>query len=112
MPLAARVGKMRETLALQRNTLATDTGTGFKSAGWATYATVAGEYLEPPTGAEAWEGAAVTAELPAAFRIRYRTDVVPKDRVVWKGQTLEIRAVIPVVHVGDRFLRLQCSLTQ
>jgi len=112
-PLAPRLGAMRERLTLQRNTLATSTGNGFSTAAWAAYATgVEAEYEEPPTGVEAFEGSAVTAELPVAFRIRYRADVQPMHRVVWKGLTLQIAAVIPVVRVGNRFLRLRCSLTQ
>lgn len=111
-PLQTRIGAMRESLALQSNTLTTSTGTGFSTAGWATYATVQGEYLQPTGGREAFEGGAVTAELPPRFRIRYRSDVQPKHRAVWKGQTLEIHAVIPITNIGDRFLILQCGVTQ
>lgn len=113
-PLAPRLGSMREQLQLQRNTLAASSTAddGFKRHGWATYVTVAGEYEAPPTGVEAFEASAVTAELPVSFRIRYRTDVVPKHRVLWKGLTLQIVAVIPLMTVGNRFLRLRCSLTQ
>lgn len=112
MPLASRLGKMRESLALQRNTETTSTGTGFRTASWATYATVAGEYLEPAGGHESWQQNAVVAQLPPRFRIRYRTDVLPKHRLVWKGLTLEIAAVIPETSVGNRFLILQCGLMQ
>lgn len=112
-PLAPRIGAMRERLTLQRNTLTESTTDGFKTNGWASYATgVEAEYLEPPTGNEAFEAAAVTAELPIGFRMRYRSDVVPKHRVLWRGFTLQITAVIPLMHVGRRFIRLQCSLTQ
>jgi SPP1 family predicted phage head-tail adaptor len=101
---------MRESLALQSDTVTTSTGTGFSTGAWATYATVAGEYVQPAGGREAWEGAAVTAELPTTFRIRDRADVVPKHRLIWKGQTYEIHAVIPVMTVGRRFLQLQCGV--
>jgi head-tail adaptor len=112
MPLSTRIGSMRESLALQRNTVATSTGTGFSTDGWATYATVPGEYVQPSVGREAWEGAAVTAELPTRFRIRDRSDVEPKHRLLWKGATYEIHAVIPVMTVGRRFLFLDCGVTQ
>jgi SPP1 family predicted phage head-tail adaptor len=106
---------MRERLTLQRNTLGASSTAddGFKVHGWSSYATgVEAEYEEPPTGAEAFEGAAVTAELPLSFRIRYRPDVLPKHRVLWRGSELQIIAVIPVMRTGNRFLRLRCSLTQ
>lgn len=112
MPLAARIGSMRESLQLQSDTVTTSTGTGYRTDGWATYATVAGEYLQPTGGSEQWQQGAVVAQLGPAFRIRYRTDVVPKHRLLWRGQTLQIAAVIPVMHVGNRFVILQCGMTQ
>jgi SPP1 family predicted phage head-tail adaptor len=108
----ARIGAMREALTLQSNTLQTSTGTGFSSDGWATFATVPGEYLQPDSGRESWQQSAVVAELGPTFRIRHRTDVEPKQRVLWKGQTLQIHAVIPVMRVGQRFLLLETGLTQ
>lgn len=111
-PLASRIGAMRESLTLQSNTEVTSTGTGFKTAGWAPYATVAGEYLEPESGREAWQQGAVVAHQGPTFRIRYRDDVVPKHRLIWKGRTLQIHAVRLVMRVGDRFLFLDCGFTQ
>ncbi len=110
-PLATRIGAMRESLALQSDTVTTSTGTGFSTGTWTTYATVPGEYLQPAGGREVFEGSAVTAELPIRFRIRDRSDVVPKHRFLWRGQTLEIHAVIPVMTVGRRFLILECGAT-
>jgi len=111
-PYATRIGSMRETLALQSNTITTSTGTGFQSDGWSTYATVKGEHLPPASGRESWQQSAVVAELGPTFRIRYRTDVRPKHQILWNGVTLQIAAVIPVVNVGNRFLLLQCGRTQ
>ena len=111
MPLDTRIGSLRESLALQRDTVTTSTGTGFSTGSWTTYATVPGEYVQPAGGRESFEGAAVTAELPITFRIRDRSDVVPKHRLIWNGQTLEIHAVIPVMTVGRRFLLLQTGAT-
>ncbi len=112
-PLAPRLGAMRESLQLQSNTETTSTGTGFRTAGWTTYATVPGEYLQPGSGTEQWQQGAVVAELGPRFRIRYRTDVRAKHRVLWRGQTLSILAPpIPVMRVGNRFLELQCGAQQ
>lgn len=113
MPLASRIGKMRESLTLQSNTEATSTGTGRRTENWATYATVPGEYLQPGSGTEQFQQSAVVAELVIMFRIRHRTDVYAKHRVLWKGQTLQILAPpILVTRVGSRFLLLQCGLAQ
>lgn len=111
-PLVPRLGAMRESLALQSNAETTSTGTGRRTATWTTYATVAGEYLRPQDGTEQLQQAAVVAQLGPRFRIRYRTDVVPKHRLIWRGRTVEIHAVIPVMKVGNRFLEIQTGLTQ
>src|SRR4051812_38759954 len=105
MPLPSRLGKMRESLQLQSNSEVTSTGTGRRTANWATYATVAGEYLQPTGGTEQFQQAAVVAELVAMFRIRYRADVRAKHRVLWNGTTtLQILAPpVPVTTVGNRF---------
>jgi SPP1 family predicted phage head-tail adaptor len=109
----SRIGNMRESLALQSNAETTSTGTGFRTAAWTTYATVAGEYQQPTSGTEGNQQVAVVAQLGMTFRIRYRSDVFAKHRVLWRGQTLQILAPpIPVMKVGNRFLELQCGLAQ
>jgi SPP1 family predicted phage head-tail adaptor len=108
----AGIGAMRESLALQSNAEVTSTGTGRRTASWSTYATVPGEYLQPSVGNEQLQQSAVVANLGPRFRIRYRTDVVPKHRLTWRGQVLQIHAVIPVMKVGNRFLELQTGATQ
>lgn len=108
----ARLGAMRESLALQSNAQTTSTGTGRRTDNWSTYATVPGEYLQPSAGTEQVQQSAVVANLGPRFRIRYRTDVVPKHRLTWRGKVLQIHAVIPVMAVGNRFLELQTGMTQ
>lgn len=107
-----RLGAMRESLALQRNDEVTSTGTGRRTRDWETYATVAGEYLEPAGGTEQQQRAAVVAELLPSFRIRYRIDVKPKHQLLWRGQTLQITAVIAEMKTGNRWLLLRTGLTQ
>ena len=107
-----RIGAMRESVALQADTQTTSTGTGFRTSSWATYATVSAEHIEPSGGSEGFQAGAVVAGQGPTFRIRYRADVLPKHRVLWRGLTLAIVAVIPVFSVGPRFLELQCSLAQ
>lgn len=111
-PVSTRIGAMRESLTLQRNDEVTSTGTGRRTADWNTYATVAGEYLPPAGGRESFQQTAVVAELTPRFRIRYRDDVVPTHRLLWRGQTLQIHAVIPTMGVGNRFLEIHAGLTQ
>lgn len=107
------IGPMRESLQLQSNAEQTSTGTGRRTPNWSTYATVSAEYLQPGRGTEQFQQSAVVAELGPRFRIRYRTDVFAKHRVLWRGQTLQILSPpIPVMKVGNRWLELHCGLTQ
>jgi SPP1 family predicted phage head-tail adaptor len=113
MPLATRIGSMREVLTLQSNIEQTSSGTGRRTPNWQTYATVPAEYLQPSGGTEQFAQTAVVAELGPRFRIRYRDDVRAKHRALWRGQTLQILAPpVPVTTVGNRFLLLQTGLTQ
>src|SRR6266849_3646862 len=107
-----RIGAMRESLVLQRNDEATSTGTGFRTATWTTYATVPGAYSPTSPGGESFQQSAVVAQVGQRFVIRYRTDVLPKHRVLWRGKVLEIHSVVPTMHTGNRFLELQTGLTQ
>ncbi len=113
-PLPARIGAMRESLELQSNTETTSTGTGFRTASWAAYATVPAEKLSASSGGtEQWQQAAVVAEDVHLFRIRYRADVRAKHRAIWRGLTLQILTIPQIVtHVGDRFLVLRCGQVQ
>jgi SPP1 family predicted phage head-tail adaptor len=103
-----RLGSFRESLALQRNAEATSTGTGRRTPAWSTYATVAAEYIQPTfrSMGESFAQDAVVAKALPMFRLRYRTDVRAKDRVLWRGQTLQIHGVVVVMKVGNRYLEL------
>jgi len=111
-PLQTRIGAMRESLAIQTVTETTSTGTGFRTGAASTVLTIPAEYLQPAGGREAWEQSAVVAELGPRFRVRYRTDIEPKQKATWRGRTLQIHAVIPVMTVGNRFLILECGYTE
>jgi SPP1 family predicted phage head-tail adaptor len=50
---------------------------------------------EALSGREAWKAQQVDSSVNWRFVIRYRTDVKPSDRVVYRGKTMEIRAVLP-----------------
>lgn len=49
--------------------------------------------LEPLQGQELIEAQETNAKRKARFRIRYRTDVTEKMRVVWDGETWDINAI-------------------
>lgn len=112
-PLQTRIGAMRESLQIQSDAITTSTGTGFQTGTWTTFATIPGEYIDVLRGSgEVFAQGSVVAELAPVFRVRYRADIEPKHRILWRGLTLQIHAVIPAMRVGNRFLMLHTGFTQ
>lgn len=64
--------------------------------------------VTPESGREVIRGERVDAIQRYLIVIRYRTDVAPKDRLVWQGRTLEIHQVSPMPG-SVRWLELVCS---
>ena len=58
------------------------------------YATVWAE-PEATGGGESWRGQAVASQSNYRFTIRYRTDVKPQHRVIFRGRRMEIVSVNP-----------------
>lgn len=50
---------------------------------------------EPLSGREIWKAQQVHPSVNWRFTLRYRTDVKPSHRVVYRGRKMEIRAVLP-----------------
>lgn len=49
---------------------------------------------EPLTGREFFAAGQTQAEVTTRFRVRYRADIAPTMRVVWRGQPYDIVAVL------------------
>lgn len=86
-----RIGPMRERLTLQQDQGTTQDAYGQPVANWQDVATVWAE-VTPTSGMERFvQGAAQeTAIATHRVRIRYRSDVGPGMRGLWRGRTLDI----------------------
>lgn len=82
-------GQLSERIELQRATR-TDDGYGGYAETWATYATVWAQ-VRPLSGRERYHAQQIEAEASYRVTIRYRADVLDSDRIVWRGQNLNIR---------------------
>src|SRR5262245_19671137 len=88
------IGRRREKISLQRE-VAADDGAGGQSVTWQTYAQPWGEVT--PLDARDQEALAamqLTVKHGYHFAIPYRTDTTPKDRLVYRGKTMEIKTVV------------------
>jgi SPP1 family predicted phage head-tail adaptor len=102
-----RAGLLRHRVILQRATMTRDEA-GQEIADWQPYATVWAE-AEPLRGRELLAAQQAQAEVTTRFRIRYRPDVLPTDRVVWDGAVYAITSP-PIDWRGRRMLlELMCA---
>lgn len=87
-------GQFKVRITLWRDPIHRVNGAEVKGAPVA-YAT---PWSTPPvyvSGGERWRGHQVHAEANVVFTLRYRTDILTSDRVVYRGKEFEIKAVKP-----------------
>ena len=99
-------GSLREPLNIQRKATVSD-GMGGQAIQWVTLATVRGD-VRPLSGREAVQAMQLQASLTHRIYIRYRADLTPADRLVMRGQPLQIRAIVNV-EMRNRWLELACD---
>jgi len=90
-----RSGKLDRQVELKHRTLGSPSATGMRAETYTTYATVWAEKLDV-SGREFFAAQTKDAELTTRFNIRYRTDVVPTDRLVSEGRDYDITQVSEV----------------
>lgn len=98
---------MDRRIDLAHRTLATPNVQGERIASWGTpYASVWAQKIEV-SAREYFSAGAMLAEMTTRFRIRWRADVVPTDRVIFEGDAYNIR---DMTEIGRREgLELYCS---
>jgi head-tail adaptor len=97
-------GKLREAIAIQRATTSiNDAGTPADT--WSIIARLRAEKVEQST-AEAIRAFGASDEELVIFRARFFEGVTTADRVLWNGQTFNIKQIAPL---GQRAgLELRC----
>ena len=89
-----RSGRLDRRLTLQRRTLIeNDYGEGVET--WNDLATVWAEKI-PVRGFERYAAMQTVAEVEERFKIRYRKDLTPLDRVICDGKTYDVLGVIEI----------------
>lgn len=99
-------GSLREPLTIQRKVAVSD-GMGGQAIQWIDLATVRGD-VRPLSGRESVQAMQLQASLTHRIYIRYRADLTPADRLVMRGQPLQIRAIVNV-EMRNRWLELACD---
>ena len=101
-----KIGALRHRVTIQqRPDPQTQNSVGEVTTTWTTVATVWAA-IEPQTGGEGIEQAAVVAQVTHSVRIRRRTDVTPDMRLYEGTRVMEILAVLDANKPGE--MRLAC----
>lgn len=86
-----QAGKLRDRVQLQSATTSRDSIGGF-SKSWTTYATVWGA-LKSSGGTERKEADKTHAQVTCQWEFRFRSDVMPRHRILFGDRTFEITRV-------------------
>ena len=108
MSVAVSAGQFDQRITLQRRVSGKD-ARGQESTSWENLATLPTVWskADPLRGREYFAAGQVQSEVSVRFLIRYRADVEPTMRVLWRGQPYEILSVIET-KAAQTQLELMC----
>lgn len=86
-----------------------DPKTGRKSGQWATHAKDVYARVTGVSVREFIQSGATQVELVARIVIRYRADLLPTDRILFRGSIYNIAGMLPDPNTGLEWLTLPCS---
>ena len=98
-------GGLREPLVFQRRQTQSDS-MGGQDLDWVDLFSTKGD-VRPLSGREALTGMQREASVSHRIFIRYRDGILPSDRIVMRGNPMQIIAIINV-EMRNRWLELQC----
>lgn len=103
------IGKLDERITLQKHSLVSD-GAGGNTKTWADYASVPTVWamVDAKSGSEGFGEGRTNATGLYVFTIRQRSDVDERDRIVWRSENYNIRAVLRSGH-GPQYLRVEAE---
>ena len=99
-------GILREPVTVQRQVSVSD-GMGGQAIQWIDLYTTRAD-VRPLSGREAVQAMQLQASITHRVYMRYRADLTAADRLVIRGNPLQIRAIINV-ELRNRWLELSCD---
>ncbi|CAN7437414.1 phage head closure protein [Neorhizobium sp. LjRoot104] len=86
-----RAGKLDKTITIQRSGLTVD-DYGTETEGWNDVATVRAQLVQQSTE-EFMRSFGSSSEMAVIFRVRYRDDLTPSDRITYQGQAYDVKEI-------------------
>lgn len=99
-------GMLRNSIIIERE-VSLPNDSGGQDIVWVTHKNVKA-FIKPKSGTERVRGMKLESPLTHSIMIRYTADVLPTDRVNFKGRYMQIRAVINIEE-RNRWLELACE---
>jgi len=99
-------GMLREPITVQRKISVSD-GMGGQAIQWLDLYTVRA-HVAPLSGREALQAMQLQDVITHRVYMRYRADLKASDRLVMRGQPLQIRSLLNI-EMRDRWLELACD---
>lgn len=96
-------GALRNRITIQREQFVAD-GMGGGAHTWSNYATIRA-FIKPMSGNERLYSQRLEAEVTHRIFIRYRDDLRTSDRILFRGRTMQIRALINLEE-ANRFIEI------
>jgi len=105
--MAVAAGKLRHRIAIEElKETRSDYGEVVRE--WVPVANVWAQVV-PQSGKEFVAAQAIQAQVDTRITIRYRDDITPKHRVVYRSHIYDIRAVLPDDDSGLEHMTLMCQ---
>ena len=101
-------GKFQHSVELHSFTTTVDMSTGERIQSWSMYAD-AWAHVQPVSGKEFIAALAVQSQVTIRVQMWFRDDVTSAHRLVFRGKTYDIEAVLPDLGSGLEYLTLMCS---
>lgn len=102
-------GDLNERVTIQRRGFTRD-AIGAQIEAWQVRATVWAQ-VQPMSAGEQYRRQQIQAKADWKVTVRYNADIVPSDRLSWRGRTLEIKGILNP-DMRRRFLDLACEELQ
>jgi SPP1 family predicted phage head-tail adaptor len=100
-------GEFNALISIERDAVTRVGGAEFRTA--EIYAQSIWAAARPVSGREYLQQQQAGSEVTWRFTLRYRSDILATDRVVWKGARYEIQAVLPDERAGEVVLMAWCA---
>lgn len=106
--MALETGKLRHRIKVQRQVQGRDAETGEVTVKWADFKSLWAS-VEPLSVREFISSQATQSQIVARIVVRYRTDLLPTMRILYRGKVYNPQGWLPDAESGLEYMTAPCS---